>query len=259
MTLPSLLIVPGAWHQPDHFQPLVDQLPDVDMHVVTLTSSGDDPAILRDMHADAEAVAHAAKAIDRPLVVLAHSYGGLPVTQALSNAKNVRHIVYLAAFQLDVGEALLTPNGGRLMPWARLHQRDGIGDYVEAMTPMAVFYNDLDIATAERAVGKLGYQSYASMQQELTETAWSTIPSTYVICEADNAIPVAAQELMAERADTSSGSTPHILHFSPSPGRWQDSSGVHSPAHDGLTDCSAARNRARRYQFVTRIDETINS
>jgi pimeloyl-ACP methyl ester carboxylesterase len=39
------------------------------------------------------------------------------------------------------------------------------------------------------------------MQQPVTETAWKTIPSTYVICEADNAIPVVAQELMAERAD----------------------------------------------------------
>jgi pimeloyl-ACP methyl ester carboxylesterase len=39
------------------------------------------------------------------------------------------------------------------------------------------------------------------MRQQLTETAWSTIPNTYVICEADNAIPVAAQELMAKRAD----------------------------------------------------------
>jgi hypothetical protein len=39
------------------------------------------------------------------------------------------------------------------------------------------------------------------MRQELTETAWETIPSTYVICEADNAIPVATQELIATRAD----------------------------------------------------------
>ena len=39
------------------------------------------------------------------------------------------------------------------------------------------------------------------MSQQLTETAWRTIPSTYVICEADNAIPVAAQDAMAGRAD----------------------------------------------------------
>ena len=51
------------------------------------------------------------------------------------------------------------------------------------------------------AVSQLGYQSYASMRQPLTETAWETIPSTYVVCEDDNAIPVALQEQMAQRAD----------------------------------------------------------
>jgi hypothetical protein len=48
---------------------------------------------------------------------------------------------------------------------------------------------------------QLGYQSYASKQQPLTQAAWQTIPSTYVICEADKAIPVATQELFAQRAD----------------------------------------------------------
>jgi pimeloyl-ACP methyl ester carboxylesterase len=91
--------------------------------------------------------------------------------------------------------------GGSLMPWSRLHHRDGIDDYVEAMTPETVFFNDVDTLTARRAVSQLGYQSYASMRQRLTETAWKSIPSTYVICENDNAIPVAVQEVLAERAD----------------------------------------------------------
>jgi pimeloyl-ACP methyl ester carboxylesterase len=201
MTLPSLLIVPGAWHKPDHFRRLVDELSGIDVHTVTLTSSGDDPAALRDMYADAEVIAQAAAAIDRPVVVVAHSYGGIPATQGLPHANNVRHIVYLAGFQLRAGESLLSLNGGSPVPWARLHHRDGIGDYVEAMTPMTVFYNDVDTVTARWAVCELGYQSYASMRQQLTETAWETIPSTYVICEDDNAIPVAVQELIAQRAD----------------------------------------------------------
>jgi len=69
------------------------------------------------------------------------------------------------------------------------------------MTPESVFFNDLDATAAASAVGQLGYQSYSSMRQPLTETAWRSIPSTYIVCEADNAVPVAAQELMARRAD----------------------------------------------------------
>ena len=201
MNLPSLLIVPGAWHTPAHFRDLIDELPDIDVHTVTLASTGADPAPLRDMYADAELIAQAAAAIDRPVAVLAHSYGGVPTTQGLPDAQNVAHIIYLAAFQVNIGESLLTPTGGELMPWAKLHHRDGVGDFVEAMTPEAVFYNDVDTATTARAVRQLGYQSYASMRQPVTEVAWKTIPSTYVVCEADNAIPVVTQELMAERAD----------------------------------------------------------
>ncbi len=201
MSFPSLLIVPGAWHKPEHYCPLLDELSDIDVHIVTLTSSGKDPAVVGDMYADAEAIAQAAAAIDGPVVVVAHSYGGIPTTQAFPCAKNIRRLIYLAAFQLHAGESLTSSNGGALMSWSKLHRRQGIRDYVEPMTPATVFYNDVDTLTARRAVAQLGYQSYASMRQPLTETAWRTIPSTYVICERDNAIPVAVQEVLAERAD----------------------------------------------------------
>jgi pimeloyl-ACP methyl ester carboxylesterase len=201
VSLPSLLIVPGAWHEPDHFRALLDELPDIDVHTVTLRSSGKDPAVLGDMYADAEAVAQAAAAIDGPVVVVAHSYGGIPTTQAFPCARNVRRLIYLAAFQLHAGESLVSTNGGSLMSWSELRRRPGIRDYVEAMTPTTIFYNDLDNLTARRAVSQLGYQSYASMRQRLTATAWKSIPSTYVICERDNALPVATQELIAKRAD----------------------------------------------------------
>lgn len=201
MTSPSVLVVPGAWHKPDHFRLLVGELSDVDVHTVTLTSSGDDPSALRDMHGDADVIARAAAAIDGPVVVVAHSYGGVPTTQAFRQAGNVARIIYLAAFQLLAGESLISAGGGSLMSWTRRRRQKGIGDYVDVVSPMTVFYNDVEAVTAQSAVAQLGSQSYASMTQPLTATAWQTIPSTYVICEADNAIPVAAQELMAGRAD----------------------------------------------------------
>ena len=44
------------------------------------------------------------------------------------------------------------------------------------MTPETIFFNDLDATTAANAVGQLGYQSYSSKRQPLTEAAWKTIP-----------------------------------------------------------------------------------
>lgn len=202
MPLPSVLIVPGGWHKPTHYRPLIDELADLDVHAVTLTSSGEDPATLRDMYADAEVIAQAAAAIAGQVVVVAHSYGGIPTTQGLANARNVRRIIYLAAFQLDVGDSLLSQNkGGALLSWNQLHHQDGIDDFVEAMTPELVFYNDLDATTAANAVSQIVYQSYSSMAQPLTAAAWKAIPSTYVVCDADNAIPVDVQERMAQRAN----------------------------------------------------------
>jgi pimeloyl-ACP methyl ester carboxylesterase len=202
MTLPSVLIVPGAWCKPSHFRLLTDELADLDVHTVALTSSGDEPASLGDMYADADVIAQKVAAIGGPVVVVAHSYGGLPTTQGLANARNVRRIIYLASFQLDTGDSLLSQSpGSALMPWAELRHSDGVDDFVAAMTPEAVFFNDLDAVSAATAVSQLGYQSYTSMQQPLTQVAWKTLPSTYIVCEVDNALPVAAQEQMAKRAN----------------------------------------------------------
>jgi pimeloyl-ACP methyl ester carboxylesterase len=82
------------------------------VHTVALTSSGDDPAALGDMQADA-VIAAAAAAIDGPIAVVAHSYGGIPTTQALADLSNVRRLVNLAAFQLDAGQSLFSMAVGR--------------------------------------------------------------------------------------------------------------------------------------------------
>jgi pimeloyl-ACP methyl ester carboxylesterase len=201
MSLPSLLLVPGAWHRPEHLHLLISELSGIDVHAVALPSSGDDPAALGDMYADAEAIAAAVAAIDGPVVVAAHSYGAIPVTQALADVSNVPRIVFLTSYQLDAGESLLSSIGGSPLSWVQRHQQEGIGDYIEAMTPVDVFYGDVDAATARQAVSQLGYQSLASMIQEVTEVAWKTIPSTYIICEADNAVPPSLQEMFAQRAE----------------------------------------------------------
>ena len=116
----------------------------MDVHTVALTSAGDDPAALGDMYSDAAAIKSAAAAIDGSVAVLAHSYAGIPATQALAGAGNVVRIVYLAAFQLDVGESLLSSIGGSPAPWWNIHKPGDIASYIQAMTPVDVFYGDVD-------------------------------------------------------------------------------------------------------------------
>jgi pimeloyl-ACP methyl ester carboxylesterase len=199
VTLPSLLLVHGAWHRPEHFRLLVDELAGLDVHTVALPSTGDDPASLGDMYADAKVIAEAVEAIDGPVVVVAHSYGGVPTTHALSGMSNVVRIVYVCAFVLEDGESLASVAGPLLDNWI-IHEIDGVPRYIEHKLPVESFYGDVPTALAEWAVEILGYSSIAPGSQPLTEAAWKTIPSTYIICEADNAIPPAMQEEFAKHA-----------------------------------------------------------
>ncbi len=194
MTAP-LLLVHGAWHGSWAWDPLLDHLDRLDVHTVDLPSSGTDPATLGDLHADAEVVRAALAGLDAPAVVVGHSYGGVVVSEAATADTGAGHLVYLCAFQLDAGESLLAAVGGRPAPWWELHE-----GHVVATSPEEVFFNGCPADLTAAAVGRLGLQSRAAFEQPLTRAAWREVPSTYVVCEDDRAIPLSAQEQMAQRA-----------------------------------------------------------
>lgn len=194
---PTLVLVHGAWHGPWAWRLLADELSDLSVQMVALPSVGSDPVTLGDLTADAEAVRSTVAAIDGPVLVCAHSYGGVPATEGLAGLPNVIGLVYLCAFQLDIGESLMGAVGGVAPSWWEVHEAEG---YVDPLRPAEVFYADVDPDAARAAIAQLGHHSLAAFSQPLTRAAWRTIPSTYVVCERDGAIPVGAQEAMAERA-----------------------------------------------------------
>jgi pimeloyl-ACP methyl ester carboxylesterase len=194
---PTLLLVHGAWHTSWCWQPLVDELSDVDVVTVDLPSSGTDPQSLGDLTADAETVRTALAGIEGPVVVVGHSYGGIPITEAATAELGVAHLVYLCAFQLDVGDSLVGSLGGEVPPWQELHET-----HVRVTTPEAVFYNGVSPELTGQAVAHLQLQSTGSVAQPLSRAAWRELPSTYIVCEQDQAIPVFAQEAMSARAGT---------------------------------------------------------
>lgn len=73
-------------------------------------------------------------------------------------------------------------------------------DTVKAGNPQEIFYNDIPQQIAESYIQALGTHSYSTFASQLTVAPWKTIPSTYILCEKDNAIPIAAQEGMIAAA-----------------------------------------------------------
>lgn len=191
----TLVLVHGAWHGPSAWEQLIAEFTDVDIRTVDLPSSGADPAALGGLHDDAAELAQVLAGIDGPTVVVAHSYGGAVATQAITADSGVTHIVYLCAFQLDVGESLLGLVGGQAPPWWEVHER-----HIVARTPEAIFYNKVSPELTARSVAALRLQSRTSVEEIVTQTAWSAVASTYVVCDADQAIPPPAQEMLAQRA-----------------------------------------------------------
>jgi pimeloyl-ACP methyl ester carboxylesterase len=192
---PTLVLVHAAWHGAWCWSALTAALRrrGVDTRAVELTSHGTDPADVGDLRSDTELVREAVRAVPGPVVLLGHSYGGVVVTEAAEGLDNVSRLVYLAAFAPDKGDTMLSLTGGGDAPW--IHAEDGLLS-VEPGWGRRLFYSGCGPRTALDAERRLLPQSAASFAQEVRRTAWRSIPSTYVVCSEDRAIPPGAQRRM---------------------------------------------------------------
>lgn len=195
---PTVLCVHGAWHGPWAWDRLRRNLTGIDTQAVDLPSSGADPAQLGDLAADAEVLRAAVSAIDGPVVVLAHSYGGAVATEALADLANVQRIIYLTAFVPDEHESVDRLIGHKLYDWITA---DAEGSYTEIRDPADVFYNDCTPHQARTAAEQLTPQSVPSLHGEITKPAWRHRPSTYVLCTKDHALNPGAQAVFSARCN----------------------------------------------------------
>lgn len=209
----TILLVHGAWHGAWCWDLVAGILRDRGWKVTAIdlpTAHSDRKAELA-LADDAAAVSNAISAIEGPVTVVAHSYGGVPATQAATDAK-VTHIVYIAAFALDEGESLLGAVGGVAPEWWHI---DGplatAGD--EAQPPRELFFADVEPTLAESSAARLVAQSVRSFTDTIDRVAWRDRPTTYIVTEQDAIFPVAAQEALAAR----SGSAAPRLNTSHSP------------------------------------------
>ncbi len=150
---------------------------------------------------DVAATRRAIGAAGRDVILVGHSYGGVVITEAGVDPR-VKALVYIAAFAPDQGESvsslianappdapappILPPvDGFLLLDKAKFHEAFA-GDVAP---DVAGFMADSQLAWSARALA-----------DRVSNPAWRSKPSWYLVAENDRMIPPDAQRSMASRA-----------------------------------------------------------
>ncbi|WP_116951991.1 alpha/beta fold hydrolase [Jiangella endophytica] len=161
---------------------------------------------LRGVADDSAYLASVLATLGGPLVLVAHSYGGMVTTNAAAGNAAVQALVYVAAFVPDEGDTLLglqTQFPGSELNDAALDFRPyatGVDGYIKKDAFRPVFAGDLPRATADLMWATQRPADTRTLGEPSGTPAWATIPSWYLVARNDRVIPAAAQRFMAKRA-----------------------------------------------------------
>ena len=177
---------------------------------------------------------------DGPVVLVGHSYGGAVVTEAGTDP-NVAGLVYIAAFAPDAGESVNSliadpPPGAPVPPI--LPPQDGFLFLDKEKFP-ASFAADVEPEHAAFMADSQVPWGVGALAGEISEPAWKSRPSWYLVATADRMIPPDAQRFMsAGRARRSWRPRAVTRSTCPSRRRWPSSSRPPSPSSGPRADAS---------------------
>jgi pimeloyl-ACP methyl ester carboxylesterase len=153
------------------------------------------------LEGDVAATNRVIDAQDGPVTLVGHSYGGAVITEAGNNPK-VAGLVYIAAFAPDAGESVNTliadpPPGAPVPPI--LPPQDGFL-FLDRDKFAGSFAADVDPELAEFQADAQVPWGVDALAGSISEPAWRSKPSWYLIAREDLMIPPPAQEQMSARA-----------------------------------------------------------
>jgi pimeloyl-ACP methyl ester carboxylesterase len=138
-------------------------------------------------------------AMGGPVVLVGHSYGGSVITEA-GNHPNVKALVYIAAFALDAGESCASIEAA--VPQAsKAFKPDSNGNWwIEQEHFAADFAADLPKDQARfMAISQVPISTEA-FTHKVTNPAWKTKPTWYMVATEDRSINPEQERMMAKRA-----------------------------------------------------------
>lgn len=136
-----------------------------------------------------------------PVVLVGHSYGGVVITEA-GNDPKVAKLVYIAAFAPDKGESVAklieNPPPGAPVPPILPPQTGYL--FLDKAKFAASFAGDVDAEKAAFMADSQVPWGVNALSGTISEPAWKTKQSWYLVATEDKMIPPPAQHFMSKRA-----------------------------------------------------------
>ncbi|WP_327189902.1 alpha/beta hydrolase [Streptomyces xinghaiensis] len=201
---PTVVLVHGAFSDGSAWRGVIKRLRHRGYPVIAPANP------LRDLAGDSAYIASVLRNIEGPVVLVGHSYAGAVISNAAAGDPDVKALVYIAAFALDVGESTETISeafpGGEVseavvpVPYTRPDGGTGTEFYVRRDRYREVLMADVPrheaalMAVHQRPIG------LAAVTGVSQAAAWRTIPSWFLVAREDRALSPAAERFMARRA-----------------------------------------------------------
>ncbi|CAO2657028.1 Nn.00g058310.m01.CDS01 [Neocucurbitaria sp. VM-36] len=207
MAKPTILIVPGSFAPPTIYSDVVSLLQKQGYPALALQLPSTqkrmplEPATMQDDANDIRQAVTTLLSLGREVIVLCHSYGGTPTTEALAGL-DVKRIIYLTAAVPKVGQTHIDAmeTGEAAMP-------ESTGGYmhISALAMTGAIADDLPWEQAYPLALQLSHHSAISFRGAVTQVAYESIPVSYVVCEKDFIIPPETQRRFIKMAEEGSG------------------------------------------------------
>lgn len=207
----TIALVHGAFADASGFAGVIGELEGSGYRVIA------PPNPLRGLMNDAESLSRVVSAIDGPVVLVGHSYGGAVISQAGGGLRNVEALVFLAALAPDVGESgasvqepfpaplLATENAPT--PYDALGAPGGPEIYIKKERFREVFCGDSSEEAAAVMYATQRPLALAGLTEKATAAAWHDLPNWFLVSDKDNAISPQAEEFEAQRMNAT---TEHV-------------------------------------------------